>query len=65
MLVSQSLLLPKGGDASMLVRLAHEVSHAWFGLVVGAKDWTEEWLSEVRFTFLNEGTSEQGFICLG
>ena len=31
----------------MLARLAHEVSHSWFGLVIGAKDWTEEWLSEV------------------
>jgi aminopeptidase O len=48
--LSQSLVL-NGGDVSMLVRLSHEVSHAWFGLVIGAMDWTEEWLSEVS---LNE-----------
>jgi aminopeptidase O len=44
--LSQSLVL--NGDTSMLVRVAHEVSHAWFGLVIGALDWTEQWLSEVR-----------------
>jgi len=36
------------GDLGMAVRIAHEISHSWFGLVVGALDWTEEWLSEVR-----------------
>ena len=30
----------------MLVRLAHEFSHSWFGLMIGPKDWHEEWLSE-------------------
>jgi aminopeptidase O len=45
MFISQSVLL--NVDSSMLVRLAHEISHNWFGLVIGALDWTEEWLSEV------------------
>ena len=46
MFISQSVVVKT--DASMLVRLAHEISHSWFGLVIGALDWTEEWLSEVR-----------------
>ena len=51
MFLSQSVL---SGDASMRVRLAHEISHAWFGLLVGAKDWSEEWLSEGFATFMEE-----------
>jgi aminopeptidase O len=46
MFISQSVVM--NSDLSMLVRLSHEISHNWFGLVIGAMDWTEEWLSEVR-----------------
>ena len=49
--VSQSLLC---SDGSMNVRLGHELSHAWFGLLLGAKDWTEEWLSEGFATFMED-----------
>ena len=34
-------------SSSQQVRISHEISHSWFGLVIGALDWTEEWLSEV------------------
>ena len=35
----------------MCVRLAHELSHSWFGLIIGPRDWTEEWLSEGFCTY--------------
>ena len=63
--LSQSIL---SGDASMRVRLAHEISHAWFGLQVGAKDWSEEWLSEGFATFVEEkiqSRAEKVGVCLG
>ena len=41
-------------DGSMNIKLAHEMCHAWFGLLIGAKDWTEEWLSEGFATFLED-----------
>ncbi|XP_032238993.2 uncharacterized protein LOC5513554 isoform X2 [Nematostella vectensis] len=49
--LSQSVL---AGDGSIRVRVAHEISHAWFGLLIGAKDWTEEWLSEGFSTYIEE-----------
>lgn len=49
--LSQSLL---AGDRSMCIRVAHEVAHAWFGLLIGSSDWTEEWLSEGFATFMEE-----------
>ncbi|XP_029999899.1 aminopeptidase O isoform X2 [Sphaeramia orbicularis] len=35
-------------------RLCHEIAHSWFGLVIGAKDWTEEWISEGFATYLED-----------
>ncbi|XP_019642569.1 PREDICTED: uncharacterized protein LOC109483867 [Branchiostoma belcheri] len=51
MLVSQSLL---AGDGSMCLRLAHEIAHSWFGLLIGSRDWTEEWISEGFATYLED-----------
>ena len=42
------------GDGSMCIKLAHELSHFWFGLLIGARDWTEEWLSEGFATFAED-----------
>lgn len=35
-------------------RICHEIAHAWFGLVIGAQDWTEEWISEGFATYLED-----------
>ncbi|XP_052095484.1 aminopeptidase O-like isoform X1 [Mytilus californianus] len=49
--IAQSLL---AGDCSMFVRIAHEICHSWFGLVIGPKDWTEEWLTEGFCTYVED-----------
>ncbi|GFS94910.1 aminopeptidase O [Nephila pilipes] len=49
--LSQSLL---SGDRSLCCRVSHEVAHGWFGLSIGALDWTEEWLSEGFATFVED-----------
>ena len=43
----------------MLIRISHEISHSWFGLVIGALDWTEEWLSEGFATFAEDHIHER------
>ena len=54
--LSQSVLSGRVGNplTSMLIRISHEISHSWFGLVIGALDWTEEWLSEGFATFCED-----------
>ncbi|XP_052774364.1 aminopeptidase O-like isoform X2 [Mya arenaria] len=51
MFLSQSVL---SDDGEMLVRFAHELSHTWFGLVIGARDWHEEWISEGFATYMED-----------
>ncbi|XP_068944094.1 aminopeptidase O isoform X3 [Petaurus breviceps papuanus] len=50
--LSQSVL--PGGSHLCGTRLCHEIAHAWFGLAIGAQDWTEEWLSEGFATHLED-----------
>ncbi|XP_069785527.1 aminopeptidase O isoform X3 [Narcine bancroftii] len=50
--LSQSVL--SGGNHLCGVRLCHEIAHAWFGLAIGARDWTEEWISEGFATYLED-----------
>ncbi|KAM5331686.1 aminopeptidase O isoform 2-T5 [Glossophaga mutica] len=50
--LSQSALT--GGSHLCGIRLCHEIAHAWFGLAIGARDWTEEWLSEGFATHLED-----------
>ncbi|NXF47582.1 AMPO Aminopeptidase, partial [Oceanites oceanicus] len=50
--LSQSVL--PGGSLLCGTRLCHEIAHAWFGLAIGARDWTEEWISEGFATFLED-----------
>uniref|UniRef100_A0A8C6V2Q5 Aminopeptidase O (putative) n=1 Tax=Neogobius melanostomus TaxID=47308 RepID=A0A8C6V2Q5_9GOBI len=57
--LSQSVLAVSDGesqtDASLCgSRLCHEIAHSWFGLAIGARDWTEEWISEGFATFLED-----------
>ncbi|XP_032297417.1 aminopeptidase O isoform X1 [Coturnix japonica] len=50
--LSQSVL--PGGNHLCGTRLCHEIAHSWFGLAIGARDWTEEWISEGFATFLED-----------
>ncbi|XP_055776165.1 aminopeptidase O isoform X3 [Salvelinus fontinalis] len=46
-----------GGEQGLSLcgsRLCHELSHSWFGLAIGARDWTEEWISEGFATYLED-----------
>ena len=63
MFISQSLLL--GNDGGMDIRIAHEICHNWFGLLIGALDWTEEWLSEGFATFAEDFVHNEAMKKLG
>ena len=58
--LSQSVLCagsPGSGETALGLcgsRLCHEIAHSWFGLVIGARDWTEEWISEGFATYLED-----------
>ncbi|XP_041854940.1 aminopeptidase O isoform X2 [Melanotaenia boesemani] len=58
--LSQSVLYgesPASGNSGLSLygsRICHEIAHSWFGLVIGARDWTEEWISEGFATFLED-----------
>ncbi|CAI5650011.1 unnamed protein product [Oreochromis niloticus] len=57
--LSQSVLSDgsPGSEESLSLcgsRICHEISHSWFGLVIGARDWTEEWISEGFATCLED-----------
>ncbi|XP_070760110.1 aminopeptidase O [Enoplosus armatus] len=58
--LSQSVLCagsPGSGESDLSLcgsRLCHEIAHSWFGLVIGARDWTEEWISEGFATYLED-----------
>uniref|UniRef100_UPI0037E730A6 aminopeptidase O n=1 Tax=Semicossyphus pulcher TaxID=241346 RepID=UPI0037E730A6 len=58
--LSQSVLgtgSPGSGENSLSLcgsRVCHEIAHSWFGLVIGARDWTEEWISEGFATYLED-----------
>uniref|UniRef100_A0A3P8PZU9 Peptidase M1 leukotriene A4 hydrolase/aminopeptidase C-terminal domain-containing protein n=1 Tax=Astatotilapia calliptera TaxID=8154 RepID=A0A3P8PZU9_ASTCA len=57
--LSQSVLSAgsPGSEESLSLcgsRICHEISHSWFGLVIGARDWTEEWISEGFATCLED-----------
>ncbi|XP_037115657.1 aminopeptidase O isoform X2 [Syngnathus acus] len=58
--LSQSVLrvgssFPRENSPSLCgSRLCHEIAHSWFGLLIGARDWTEEWISEGFATYLED-----------
>lgn len=53
------------GDESLFIKISHEVSHAWFGIMIGSLDWTEAWISEGFATFLEEIIHDAALVVLG
>merc|ERR1719483_410293 len=47
------------------MKISHEVSHAWFGIMIGALDWTEAWISEGFATFMEEVIHDRARAILG
>ena len=47
------------------MKISHEVSHAWFGIMIGAVDWTEAWISEGFATFMEEVIHDLALAKLG
>ncbi|KAK2837135.1 hypothetical protein Q5P01_014347 [Channa striata] len=55
--LSQSVLCSGSEENGLSLcgsRMCHEIAHSWFGLVIGARDWTEEWISEGFATYLED-----------
>ena len=61
--LSPSLLA--GDHWSHFVKISHEVSHAWFGIMIGSLDWSEAWISEGFATFLEEIIHDSALTKLG
>ncbi|GCC24913.1 hypothetical protein chiPu_0003316 [Chiloscyllium punctatum] len=63
--LSQSVLFGKQNLCG--IRLCHEIAHAWFGLAIGARDWTEEWISEGFATYFEDvfwANAQKGYFVL-
>ena len=54
-----------GDHWSHFVKISHEVSHAWFGIIIGSLDWSEAWISEGFATFLEEIIHDSALLSLG
>ena len=61
--LSPSLLA--GDHWSHFVKISHEVSHAWFGIMIGSLDWSEAWISEGFATFLEDIIHDAALLSLG
>ncbi|CAL8148378.1 unnamed protein product [Orchesella dallaii] len=53
-----------GNEEPLFVgRIPHEICHSWFGLLIGALDMTEEWLSEGFATYFEDIVFRKTFQC--
>ena len=48
-----------------MIKISHEISHAWFGIMIGSLDWTEAWISEGFATFLEDIIHDEVIEVLG